>query len=386
MAKNFRKRSGNDDSYSSRNSSKDSSSRSLPVGREQRNFPDHRDGSKENRSTNRSIEVYNFSLDTVTTEKFNQNFLTSNYLSTYKRDSEVVLTVVPRLRRLVYQAICWSQKIISIPDIHFKSILDGSQARAWEQQLAQLYIYSYFDALYSVLWRSEKNMIGSENTYVIGHCIMASAINKPIHSFTSEEHSCTFRIEFSNDDIDSIEKVVSQIGWLQPLVQNRFGEKYIYCPTRTRQLTSLSEALAGKTDSPALVRFTPGSANSLDTFGRYLTMDNFPIGNSFYDSVNSEKFWYIPGVSHLNRNSMLFGKGLFFSFKRASFNIVESSAFSSLPANDSGRLIRFELEHTNGCSFRDVSVFPEDTDPFTKPITYNGSIEREFKSPKNPRK
>jgi hypothetical protein len=370
-------RKGDDPKITNNHDERDNSS-SNPLDDElkQQTFPPHFRGMEEKNSTGRSLSTTNLAYEKITIETFNQNLISSNYLPVYRRDSEIVLTVLPQLKRLVYQSICWADKVLSIPHVRFKTILDGSYPSAWRQQLVQLHMYSYFDMLYSVLWRSERNMIGSNSLYVIGHCIMASAIINPVHSFTCEEHSATFKIEFDDSDIKAIENVVNSIGWLVPLVQTRFNEKYIYCPVRTRQLQMLGDALNGNADSPALVRFTPGSFDSLENFGKYLTLDNFAIGNSFFDSRGPKKFWYISGGSRLDSNSMLFGKSLFFTIKRESVDFPNSTTYSSLTTNDSGRLIRFELEHVNGCIFRDITVFPDNLSPYTCKILYNGEIDR----------
>lgn len=347
--------SKNGDDVNPRNVSTPQPSLNSDSRRQEQNL-DQRSGRIDLNSTTASkLTCTNHSVDKICIEAFNNNFITGGYLPISKRNSQITLTIFPQTDRLVLHSVCFARKILSIKNVYFKQVLDGAYPSAWEQQLSQLFIYSYFQNLYSILWRSEKNMIGSKSYGVIGHNIMASAAVNPVHQFTFDDNFVTFYIEFDDADVTAIENCAKQFQWLVPHIRSRNGEKFIYCPILSRQLAMLSDSLRGVENAPILEEFTPGSFDSLEGNQKYLTLENFAIGNSFYNNASDKSnFLYVSGSSRLTHDSMLFGKGLFFTLKGEMRDFPSQNVYFKQVVADSGALLRYELEAISGCTYMNI--------------------------------
>jgi hypothetical protein len=300
------------------------------------------------------LETQNLSLSSIATEGFNSSILTSSYLSAYESDFCLTLTVLPRKFRLIELGLSWADKIIGLPHVDMRKVLNGSSPQYWRAELCQLYIFSYFQMLCSVLWSNERIKTGQTLYNCLGHAIMASALTQSMYTYSYNDFTVSYNLEMTSDDRDNIVEVLESFEWLKPLLKERLKNRFVSCPIRSKQLGTLSTMLR-LGDDPTIIKSEPGTYESLEFYNSNTSLDQFAFANSFYDSKDKSAFWYISGQDRITERFLLFGKCLFFTLKRESENFPRSNTYAKMTTKDSGRLVRFELQTIDKCRFPDLT-------------------------------
>lgn len=281
-----------------------------------------------------NFSTTNLSTQLVGTKFFNQSVVTQVFR--FVHNETVVIRIYPRpiKERLRHQAEVWADKIIMTQELYLRSILSNSRSSDWREILISCYIYSYYLSLLYALTDRRVAEIPNDRVVIKGHGIMYQALLQPAFYFYHNDVTIKYDIDVSESDYNYILNQARSYSYISEWIST--GTRFsLFNPQLDRCLKGL--AAYSSSGDPEYGILSDSSGNSM-----YLSIDNFPISNSFYSTEGKVTKWYyayVPNVDIMS-NSTLFGKACFFTARN---NEDVSRYFDLIDADDELSLVKYEV-------------------------------------------
>jgi hypothetical protein len=295
-----------------------------------------RDLSYESSAKSSSFSTMNLSTPLISTKFFNGSLVDQNYRYIRNRTITISLTLKPDKDRLRQQASVWARRIISDQDLYLRYILSESRRSSWATLLENVYIYSYFRSVLYALSDQRVAEVPENKVAIKGHAILYKVLLNPVHSFKHDDYTISYDIDIRQEEYDSIRNIASEFDFINNFMSS--GTRFYL------ENSEYDRFLAGLYDVWQIGQPEYCTLGDYNELSKHLTVDNFPIGNSFYSSVGTEniKKWYYAFEvnSSIMTNSTLFGKSCFFCARKDS----DCNAYYDLNTTDDQLyLVKYEV-------------------------------------------
>lgn len=305
--------------------------------RPNREDPASRADEKNQSSTMRrtpSFSTTNLSTPVVAMKYFNQQMITEVYRFIQNATVVIKLFVKPITPRLERQAEVWADKIIMSQELYLKAILSSGNRNDWRRILIQVYVYSYFVCLLYALTDYRVSETPDDRVVIRGHAILYEALLQPSFTFYCNEQAIKYDIDCTEEEVTAILEQARTYPYIRDYIST--GTRFsLQNPQLDRILKSLLANF-----SEGLPEY--GILGDRENNKRYLSLDNFAIGNSFYTSESNEIKWFYSFNQSVNlmSNSSLFGKACFFTSRD---DTEHTKYFDQIDGDDESSLVKYEV-------------------------------------------
>jgi hypothetical protein len=282
-----------------------------------------------------NFKTDNLSTAPIAVKFFNQNLISESFRFIQNQVINIQLFIRPDKTRLEYQAQVWARKIISEQELYLRAICSASGISTQLKLLQECYIYSYYKSVLYALSDRRVAEIPEDSIVIKGHSILHNALLRPNFNFEHRDITINYNLDCTPEEYTYILEQARSYDYLN---------EYLISSTRfSLENEKLDRILNGLSDRwqsgyPEFEKF-----GSIDSSKVHLSIDNFPIGNSFYTSTpdNTAKFFYMFSTSNdLITESMLFGKACFFHCRNTAFC---RNYYDLISQEDEGYLVKYEV-------------------------------------------
>lgn len=301
------------------------------------------------RSSATPFSMANHSTGNVATIFINRGVIQQPYRNVVQQTINFDFTVSPIVKRLEKQADVWARRIIACQNLQLRDTL-GPKQDTWYKKLFSAYIYSYYKCLLYGIFDSIAEPLENSTCVVKGHNLLYSVVKQSKFVFRYKDTSVLYNFRIDDVKIDSILKAIKDSNF-NFINDNLFKSTYkfsLFNAECERHLKDLNNMLGNS--GPLFTLLDDSSVVS-----QYLTQDNFPLCNSFYDQELNEVKWYY--TSYLDvpvlSQSVLIGKALFISTLSKDKDILQYYVFNN--QDDENSLVKYEVTSVAGFDYPDFT-------------------------------